>query len=681
MSKLLIVESPNKAKKFASFLDAGWVVKASMGHVRDLPEQEMGVEPPNFRPTYASNERQRKTLAALKQACATASHVYLATDPDREGEAIAWHLKEALKVKDPFRVTFQSMDKAAVLKAIQNPRKIDMDLVRAQEGRRVCDRLVGYMVSKVLCDAARSKLSAGRVQSPTTALVVERELEIRNFVTKPYYEVEITLANGLKLKLLPKSVSKTCERITDRSLAEVIAGITEARITRAETKPQQIHPKPALTTSTLQQAASASFKLSGTDTMRIAQTLFENGVITYHRTDNPNLSEEGYEAACEWLKANGLEYQRGQRRWESKGNAQEAHEAIRPTDFSLVDIEGSDQEKAVYRLIRERALRAQMPCAVDDVTIIEATDLRELNNELDDAFFAVFSAKGRKEVEPGFRALTCSEKEEGEVEDEQKLVATPELENTHRIEHAQVLDKKTQPPKRYTEGSLVAKLEKLGIGRPSTYASILQNVITRGYITVGDPAGGSKQKTMLFASDLGIALVEALKPGRFMDYQFTNQLEKRLDDIAEGKADYLPIVRDLHATVERDLSMLNLAAIQSQRPNGGGDYRQSPCPKCGQSVKRLPSKSRKGEFFWVHVEETTDCEKYLDDQKGQPALKVQQARPESSCPSCGQVVRRLESKQKKGEFFWVHVEEPATCSKFLPDENGKPGERRQKAMS
>lgn len=680
MTKLLIVESPNKAKKIASFLDREWIVKASFGHVRDLPKKVIGVEAPYFRPTYEIHPDKAKTISELKKLCASASHVFLATDPDREGEAIAWHLQEVLKLREPFRVTFNSVEKKTVLQAIAQPRAIDMNLVHAQEGRRVCDRLVGYMVSPLVSNAAGKRLSAGRVQSVALLLVVERERAIRKFVSTAYFEVEITLENGLKMKLRPQSIAPDCERIIDRNLAEVIAAASEVVISRVETKPQSIHPKPAFTTSTLQQSANASFKMSAADTMKVAQSLFENGHITYHRTDDPNLSADAYEQVCAWLRDHGFPHQPVQRRWQAKGNAQEAHEAIRPTDFNMDHIAGTADEQRVYKLIRDRAIRSQMLSATEDVTIVEAQDLRDLANEQGTEFNAVFLARARKETQAGFRAYTTDEKEEKDGEENQLIPVLPEEGALHQIEHAQVLDKKTQPPKRYTEGTLVRELERLGIGRPSTYASILQNIIGREYLRVGDPEGKKSQSNMLFAQPLGELLTDALRPAQFLDPQFTNRLEAQLDDITGGKMDYLSVVRELHATVEKDLSMLNLAGLQAQATHAG-DYREAPCPQCQTPLKRLPSKQKKGEFYWAHKEMQPDCVKFLSDEKGTPTLKRHPAPTDAACPSCGQAVRRLPSKQKVGEFFWIHREEPKTCSRFLPDDNGHPGKPKQRAMS
>lgn len=669
MVNVLIVESPKKAKTIQKFLDKDWKVCASAGHIRDLPQKEMGVEPPNFRPKYVIAEGKKKTVDGLKAAVAQASQVYLATDPDREGEAIAWHLQQVLKVQNPHRVTFNEVGKKAVLEALRKPRKVDVDLVKAQEARRVADRLVGYMVSSALRDKSGGEnLTAGRVQSVALRLIVDLELEIRAFQTRTFYQVTITLENGLQLQLDVSKLAADGAHLFDRAIADKAQQCRAATILSVETTPRERAPRSALTTSMLQQAANAALKLSAAEVMQVAQHLFESGLITYHRTDNPNLSEEGYELAVEWLKANGHQYQRGQRRWKAKEGAQEAHEAIRPTDFAVEQVEGSEAEQAVYRLIRERALMSQMPAERVEVTVITAQGDQQLTSEKGEGMAAIFKAKGVRQLEPGWRSFKATVTEDEDADPVLTVAVRPE--EVHKIEHAQVQDKQTEPPKRYTEGSLVAKLESLGIGRPATYAAILKNIIGREYVVIGDPAAKSRKKDMrLFPTPTGFRVVAALRRQAFLDYKFTARLEERLDRICERKDDFLGVVRDLHATLTRDLD-----AIEIERTipagEGRGEFKTAPCPKCGESLKRIPSKKEKGQFFWAHAEETEDCDKYFRDEAGKP---VEKAPPPATvaCPKCGQALKRLQNRSTKG-FFWVHVAEPATCSKYINDDDGKP---------
>lgn len=684
MSKLLIVESPNKAKTIRKILGNDWVVMASVGHIRDLPKKSMGLEPPEFVPAYEVLDGKQKVVSELKTSARYATQVYLATDMDREGEAIAWHIQQLLRLKDAQRVTFHEITAAAVQKAVSQPRKLDMGLVRAQEGRRVADRLVGYMVSPILGRADGHSLSAGRVQSVAVKLVVEREREIRSFVSRPYYEVLATLKNNVVMKLIATSVTED-EHVFDRGLAEAVALVTELVVSKVEITERQSQPDSPFTTSSLQQKADAVLKMSASDCMKTAQSLFEKGLITYHRTDDKNLSPEGYQMACAWLESQGLPFVPLQRSWKASDSAQEAHEAIRPSDFDVLNFEGTSSELALYRLIHERAVQSQMPAAVDKVTVIEATDPRELGDG-ERLLHAVFAAKGRVELSPGWRALKSAfvEDEEGEG-DEQAFPEVPREGQSLELWHAKVVEKKTRAAKRFTQGTLVQRMEKLGIGRPATYASIISNVMQRGYFTEGAPgaaAGKGKRTRELYATELGEWVIDQLEPFKFLDYEFTNQLEQRLDDIRDGKDTYLAVVRSLHDTLSSDLGKVTPASFPGGEGGSGSGFAEAVCPKCGDGVKRLPSKQKKGTFFWAHQVENANCVKWLDDVKGKPQLKAE--KPEATtadCPHCGQLVKRLQSKTNAKEHFWVHEVDPKSCSKFLPDDYGRPGQPRQKALS
>lgn len=666
MVNVLIVESPKKAKTIQKFLDSNWRVLASAGHIRDLPEKDIGVEPPNFRPKYVISEGKKKTVDALKAAVGQASQVYLATDPDREGEAIAWHLQQVLKVQHPHRVTFNEVGKKAVLEALKKPRNVDIDLVRAQEARRVSDRLVGYLVSEALRVRSGENLTAGRVQSVALRLIVDLELEIRAFTAQDFFQVLITLENGLQLQLDVSKLAADGTHLFDRAIAEKARTCQRVTILSVETTPRERAPRSALTTSMLQQVANATLKLSAAEVMQVAQHLFDSGLISYHRTDNPNLSEEGYEAAIAWLKANGYDYQRGQRRWKAKEGAQEAHEAIRPVDFAVVEIEGSDAQQAVYRLIRERALMSQMPAEKVEVTVITAQGDQDLVSEKGEGRPALFKAKGVRQLDPGFKAFRATVQEDDEPDPVLTMAVAPDQQQ--RIQHAELQEKVTEPPKRFTEGTLVSKLESLGIGRPATYAAIIKNILTREYVVVDDPAAKSRKKDMrLFPTEVGFRVVRALRRQAFLDYAFTARLEERLDRICERKDGFLEVVRDLHATLVRDLD-----AIEVERTGQGrGEFKTSPCPKCGATLKRLPSKQDKGQFFWAHAEEAEGCDKYFRDADGAPVAKQGAAMPAMACPKCGQPIKRLQNRATKGHF-WVHVADPATCSKYVTDRDGMP---------
>lgn len=667
MVNVLIVESPKKAKTIQKFLSSDWRVFASAGHIRDLPTKEMGVEPPNFRPHYVISEGKKKTVDALKSAVSQASQVFLATDPDREGEAIAWHLQSVLKVQNPHRVTFNDVGEKAVKEALKRPRKVDLDLVRAQEARRVADRLVGYLVSDKLRAKSGANLTAGRVQSVALRLIVDLELEIQRFLARNYYQVQVTLDNALKMQLDVSKLALDGTHLFDRGIAEQAQLCKQVSITHVETTPKERAPRSALTTSMLQQVANSALKLSAKESMAVAQHLFDSGWITYHRTDNPNMSEEGYEAAIAWLQANGYEHQRGQRRWKAKDNAQEAHEAIRPVDFALVEIEGTEAEKALYRLIRERALMAQMPAERVEVTVIMGEGDRKVPSEAaGEPLQAVFKAKGIRQVAAGFKAFKTTVTEDEEADP--VINSAVALGDVLPIQHAELLEKRTEPPKRYSEGSLVSKLESLGIGRPATYASIINNIVLREYVLIGDPKGqGGKKDMRLFPTEIGIKIINSLRQQSFLDYEFTARLETRLDRICEGKDTYLDVVRDLHAVIVRDY-----ASIEIERVGGNqSPFRSDNCPLCQQGVKRLESKQKKGEFFWVHVAENPDCEKYLQDANGVPRKKEAPKPTLAQCPRCAQDLRRYQNSKSK-EYFWLHTTEPTNCSRSFKDERGKP---------
>lgn len=675
MSKLLVVESPTKAKTISAFLGSEYVVKASVGHFRDLPRHEMGVEPPNYKPKYEINPEKSKMVAELKQLASTATHVILGTDADREGEAIAWHLKEALKLKDPDRIVFQDVNKPTLLAALASPRKIDMKLVHAQEARRISDRLVGYTLSPLAQRASGiNNLSVGRVQSIALRLVVDREREILSFTPTAFYTVQIVLPSGLHLELAIKSIRPDIDRLTDPALADVIAMVKEVTIKSVETKPRSIAPRSALTTSLLQQAANAKLKMPLKTCMATAQALFDKGLITYHRTDDPNMSDAGYEKLCAYLKTAGLEARRGKRIFKSKESAQEAHEAIRPYDFAVAEIDGTDDEKRVYALIRDRAIRSQMPDAEEDVTTIVAQDIRELCNDRDGEFQAQFSCIGRVETAAGWRAYKREDLDDDkDGQGDQVISVKPEVGSAHQVIEATRLDKKTTAPKRYTEGSLVQEMERLGIGRPSTWASVISTIVGHGFVTIGDPNDKKKPTTALIPQEIGFALIDTHAPHRFLDYQFTSQVEQQLDDIAAGKLQYLPMVRDMDALIQADLCMLKFDALHAIAKRNG-----AACPKCGTAVKRLKSKER-GDYFWVHLAETPECDKFLGDADGKPVVKVA-GTVASACPRCQKPLKRLQSRNEPGSYYWAHVDQTHAegCDRFLDDLAGEP---RIKAMA
>lgn len=365
---LLILESPGKVKKVQSILGGDWKVVASVGHVRDLPERELGIALPNFTPSYTPTERGKEVLGRLKGLAASASAVYLATDPDREGEAIAWHLADALRLKNPRRVTYGEITESAILAAIKAPRSLDMALVSAQEARRVLDRFCGYLVSGPLSRAAGARLSAGRVQSPAARLVVEREQNIRNFVSVTHYGAELAFAEGWSATWLTRPwLEDGQEYLLNRALAEQAAALRSLTVLDCKESESRTAPPAPFTTSSLQQAASNALKFTPKQTMQLAQKLYEGGQITYMRTDSPNLSAEAVTEIRAFCESQGWPLVEKPRTWKSKDGAQEAHEAVRPTHIEVEDAGETAEEQALYRLIRLRTLASQLADAVYDV--------------------------------------------------------------------------------------------------------------------------------------------------------------------------------------------------------------------------------------------------------------------------------------------------------------------------
>ncbi|MDL2210250.1 type I DNA topoisomerase [Desulfovibrio sp. OttesenSCG-928-O18] len=584
-AKLLILESPGKVKKVQEYLGSGWKVAASVGHVRDLPVKEMGVAAPDFKPQYIPTDRGKDVLSRLAGLVKNAEAVYLATDPDREGEAIAWHLQDALKLKGAMRVTYAEITEKAIKAALGAPRSLDMALVAAQEGRRVLDRFCGYMVSGPLSNAAGEKMSAGRVQSPAVRLVVEREREIQDFRSTTHYGAELTFENvdnitdGWKAIWQAKPwLEDGQEYLLDKTLAEKAAALRSLEVIDcAETESRSAPPAP-FTTSSLQQAASNTLKFTPKQTMQLAQKLYEGGHITYMRTDSPNLSQDAVETIRAFCEGQGWPLVEKPRSWKSKAGAQEAHEAIRPTHIEVDDAGETADEKNLYRLIRLRSLACQLEDAVYAVRVLQlATDL--------DGKQAIFEAKGRTLLSQGWKVLTAedaaTEDAENSVEPENPVPAMKPGTRPTAL-GGTVLTKKTKPAARFTEASLVRELEKRGIGRPSTYAAILDTIMARSYVKT--------EKRFLVPTPLGVMVVDALCGNfSFVEYEFTRTMEQALDDIAAGKADYRAVIAEAHARLEQELQAFARATGKV-------------CEKCGKPMVRRvkkPGKDGKGGYdFW-----------------------------------------------------------------------------------
>ena len=627
--KLLIVESPNKVKKIQGFLGAGWTVRASVGHVRDLPKSATGVDLKTFRPDYEVTNP--KVVQGLKSAAKEASAVYLATDPDREGEAIAWHLQQVLGLRKPHRVTFQEITPSAISAAVERPREIDLHLVAAQEGRRVIDRLVGYTVSGPLSRVLRRqsrfaavRASAGRVQTPAVRLVVERERAIRNFVPQDHFGVRLSFAGGWWADWQTKPWLPAGEAlITDRDLAARVAKTRRVQVAQVKDGTATEAAPAPFTTSTLQQAASTALKMRPEATMKAAQSLFEAGAITYIRTDSPVLSEEAVGEIRAEAARRGWPVPATPPKYKAKGNAQEAHEAIRPTHIGETGTEGSPAEQALYGLIWRRTMASQLAPAE---YATRAAQLHSLDHEGPKPYG--FLATSRVLTRPGWRVTQQAEsaalsEEEGEDREAANPVPVLAAGAPLHAERAEVLAKKTKAPARYTEASLIRALEEQGIGRPSTYAAIMSNIERRGYVSL--------RKRALAAEPLGEAVIDVLGPHfSFASLPYTAAMEEMLDQVAAGAVSYQKAVGSAWERLSAECTTQPDFALRSGENASGAHAAPEgpaiPCPQCGKRLRRIAGKNG---FFWGCTG-YPGCKTTFPDNDGAPDLE---AKPRATAPS------------------------------------------------
>ena len=580
---LVIVESPAKAKTIEKFLGDDYKVLSSYGHIRDLKKKEFSIDVANgYRPTYEIPEDKKKLVKELKAEAKKADMVWLASDEDREGEAISWHLFEVLGLNPAKtkRIVFHEITKTAILKAIENPRDIDVNLVNAQQARRVLDRIVGFELSPVLWRKVKPALSAGRVQSVAVRLIVEREREVNAFVSESWYKVtasfEVPGENGEKTEVKTELGSRFKTKEEARAFLEMCKDAT-FQITDVVTRPSKKSPAPPFTTSTLQQEAARKLGFSVSQTMIVAQRLYENGQITYMRTDSVNLSDlalaTSRQAVTELMGENYVKTR--QFATKSKG-AQEAHEAIRPTYMSNETISGSAQEQKLYELIWKRTIASQMA----DAELEKTTATISISNSDE-----VFVATGEVITFDGFlRVYKESYDDENEQEDEGRLLPPLSVGQVLEKAHVSATQRFTMCPLRYTEASLVRKLEELGIGRPSTYAPTISTVQQRGYVEKGNKEGvkrsydiltlkGSKivettksemtgnEKAKLLPTDVGIVVNDFLMEyfPEIMDYNFTASVEKEFDEVADGEKEWTGMMdtfyQSFHPLVDKTMSI------------------------------------------------------------------------------------------------------------------------------
>ncbi len=646
-NNLVIVESPAKANTIGKFLGKDYKIVASVGHVRDLPKSQIGVDVEhNFEPKYITIRGKGDIISKLKKEAKTAERVFLATDPDREGEAISWHLANLLNIKesDKCRVTFNEITKNAVKNAIKLPRKIDMNLVDAQQARRVLDRIVGYKISPLLWRKVRKGLSAGRVQSVATRLICDREEEIEKFEPEEYWTISAKLNKGKAGASFEAKFHGTAEEKIElkneaqvRDILKKLEG-SKFIVNKVKNSEKKKTPAPPFTTSTLQQEASRKLGFPTKKTMMVAQQLYEGievkghgavGLVTYIRTDSTRISSEAQQDTKTYIAEKyGQKYLPEEfRAYKNKSAAQDAHEAIRPTYVdmdpeSLKDSLTNDQFK-LYRLIWSRYVASQMASAVYDTVAVEimAGDL-------------LFKANGSKVKFAGFIAVyTEGRDEEGEDE-----VTIPELKEKEQLELKKLEDKQhfTQPPLRYTEATLVKTLEEKGIGRPSTYAPTITTILARGYV--------EREKKFLLPTELGRIINDLMKNNfrDIVDIQFTAQMEKKLDDVEEGTKKWADVMKEFYDPFAETLKAAEDKIGHVDLPDEVTDIK---CEKCGRFM--VIKNGRFGKFL--------ACPGFPECRNARPILEDAGV----TCPLCKGKV--LIKKTRKGRKY-LGCENNPNCS-------------------
>lgn len=631
MSNLIIVESPTKVKTIKKFLGSNYQVIASYGHIRDLPKSRLGIDVENdFEPQYITIRGKGETLADIKKVAKKSNKIYLATDPDREGEAISWHLKSALKLdnKEFYRITFNEITKTAVKAALKNPRKINMDLVDAQQARRVVDRIVGYKISPLLWKKVKKGLSAGRVQSVALKIITEREKTISEFITQEYYSIDAEFISSGK-KFSAVFVNKNNEKldISPNAVAFILEDMKDDKYKILEIKktPKKRLPPAPFTTSSMQQEASKRLNFTSQKTMKIAQELYEGikidghgvvGLITYLRTDSTRISEEAKASSREYIKDKyGEEYIGNEFIKRKNSNIQDAHEAIRPSylEFEPIKISNSlsKDQLRLYSLIWDRFIASQMSPSKSENTSLKIVSEKGYN----------FKASTSKLLFKGYTMVYENDKSIKTSDVIDKITYEDEV-NISTVKHNIHY---TEPPAHYTEASLIKELEGLGIGRPSTYAPTITTLKTRRYITI--------DKKQIFVTELG-TIVNDIMTNYFStisNIRFTAYLEKELDEIAEGKKQWKSIIKDNYGKFEQEL---NHAEEKLEKVVILDEVTDEICEKCGKNmvVKYGP----KGKFL--------ACPGFPECKNARPFYK----KIGILCPQCGgEIVERLTPKNRK----------------------------------
>ena len=668
---LVIVESPAKATTIKKILGSKYKVEASMGHVRDLPKSQLGIDIENdFEPKYINIRGKAELIKKLKTEAKSVKRVYLATDPDREGEAIAWHLAYILGMDDnsTCRIAFNEITKNGIQSAIKEPRKLDKDLIDAQQARRALDRIVGYKISPLLWKKVRKGLSAGRVQSVAVRLIIDREEQIENFVPEEYWTLDAELLSGRK-KFDSKFWGEGDKRLditSEVQMNEILDYLEDKKyiVKDVRTGEKKRNPAPPFTTSTLQQEASRKLGFAIKKTMSLAQGLYESGLITYMRTDSTRISEEARSMAKEQIvKTFGAEYYEN-RYYKTKKDAQDAHEAIRPTYLNVLPSEikekySYDQYK-LYKLIYERLLASQMAAAVYNTTSVDI-----------EAGKYMFRTNGSKLKFNGFMALYV----EGTDDNlEEKDVILPDLTIGAEVKLKELIPSQhfTEPPARYTEASLVKMLEEKGIGRPSTYAPTITTILERRYV--------EKEKKILYPTELG-RIVDKLLKDNFKDIvnvEFTAQMEEKLDDVAEGKVKWKAILEDFYPPFEKNLKEVEEKIGKVEIKDEETDI---PCEKCGRMM--VIKMGRFGKFL--------ACPGFPECRN---VKSIIEKLDKVKCPKCGGDILIKKSKRGKKYYICEHNDGEKGHCDFIawngPDKNGnikaadldeKPKRKTRKAKS
>lgn len=675
--KLIIVESPAKANTIKKFLGGNTKVVASMGHIRDLPKSKLGIDiEHDFEPEYINIRGKGDLIKSLKKDAKSAKKIYLATDPDREGEAIAWHLAHILQIPEDSvcRVTFNEITKETVQSSIKNPRKIDINLTDAQQARRVLDRIVGYKISPILWKKVKRGLSAGRVQSVAVKLIVDREEEIEKFIPEEYWNITAQLKDKKSRKSFEAKFygenGKKLELHSKMEVDKILENLQDAKFIVEDVKkgPKKKSPAPPFTTSTLQQEASRKLNFSLKKTMSVAQGLYEGvkvtgkgsiGLITYMRTDSTRISKEAREAAKEHINSTyGSQYYEN-RFYKTKENSQDAHEAIRPTYIELTpdkvkDSLNKDQLK-LYELIYNRFIASQMAQAIYDTVAVNILANDKYN----------FKVNGQTLKFKGFMSVYIEGQEQSKEEKDSEL---PELELKQEVEKQKIDTKQsfTEPPARYTEASLVKALEEKGIGRPSTYSPTITTILERRYI--------EKQKKQLVPTELG-KVVNKLLTENFKDIvnvEFTANIETEFDRIAEGKEYWKKIIRDFYSPFEKTLEKAEKELEHVEIKDEVSDVQ---CEKCGRMM--VYKYGRYGKFL--------ACPGYPECKNAKPIIET----IDVPCPVCGGMVQVRKTKRKKNYYIcennpescnYISWNKPKNGEKWTPEENGAESKKSKKRV-